>query len=171
MQAKQSLKFNKAGIPRVFVWLSALFEQLKDSDKEYVIECKEYRKKRSLNANSYYWVLINEIANALRISKEELHFRMLKDYGQCAMVSVRSDINISGYLKYYEETGKGTVQDKEFVHYKIYKGSSEMDSKEMSILIDGAVQEAEQLGIETLPPTELRSLIERWGKDEKHNAE
>lgn len=122
MQAKQSLKFNKAGIPRVFVWLSALFEQL-------------------------------------------------KDYGQCAMVSVRSDINISGYFKYYEETGKGTVMDKEFIHYKVYKGSSEMDSKEMSILIDGAVQEAEQLGIETLPPAELRSLIERWGKDEKHNAE
>lgn len=81
MQAKQSLKFNKAGIPRVFVWLSALFEQLKDSDKEYVIECREYRKKRSLNANSYYWALINEIANTLRMSKEELHFKMLKGNG------------------------------------------------------------------------------------------
>ena len=89
---------------------------------------------------------------------------MLRDYGQSEIVSVRADIDISGYFKYYEEFGRGTVNGKEFIHYKIYKGSSEYDSREMAIFIDGVVQEAQALGIDTLTPTqiaELKSLKEK----------
>ena len=69
-----------------------------------------------------------------------------------------SIINPKGYLKYYEEIGKGKVNDKEFTHYKVYKGSSEYDSKEMSILIDGVIQEAKQLDIETLTPQQIAGM-------------
>ena len=137
-----------------------LFEQPKDK----VFEVKEYHPKRSLNANAYAWALIGQLADVLRKSKEEVYFEMLKSYGQSEFVSVRSDIDVKGYFKYYEEYGKGHVEGREFTHYKVYKGSSEMDSREMAILIDGIIQEARQLGIETITPAEKERLIQEMEK-------
>lgn len=132
-----------------------LFEQ---GDREKKYDIKEYKQKRSLDANAYYWVLVNEIANVLRKSKDDVHFEMLKEYGQNQVISVQSNVDISKYIKYYEEIGKGKVNGKEFTHYRVFEGSSEMDSREMAILIDGVRQEAEQLGIPTLTPDEIANL-------------
>lgn len=132
-----------------------LFQQ-KDLEKKF--EIKEYRQKRSLNANAYCWALIGEIADVLRKSKEDVYLAMLRDYGQSEIISVRSDINIIGYFKYYEKFGTGTVNGKEFTHYKVYKGSSEFDTREMSIFIDGVIQEAQALDIQTLTPTQIAEL-------------
>lgn len=129
-----------------------LFQQ----NREKIFEIKEFKTKRSLSQNAYCWKLITEIANVLRLSKEEVYFNMLKSYGQSEVVSILSVINPKGYLKYYEQIGTGVVNGKEFIHYKIFKGSSEFDSKEMSIFIDGIVQEATNLGIPTLTPDEIK---------------
>lgn len=131
---------------------------------EKQFEVTEYHPKRSLSANAYAWALIGKIADAMRKSKEEVYLQMLKDYGQSEFVSVLSDINVSGYFKYYEEYGKGHVEGREFTHYKVYKGSSEFDSKEMAILIDGIIQEARQLGIETITPAEKERMIQEMEK-------
>lgn len=136
----------------------AIIQYLFQQDREKLYEVREYKQKRSLTANAYFWVLINEIANVTRQSKDEIHLQMLKEYGQNEVFSIRSDIDVSRYLKYYEEIGKGKVNGKEFTHYRVFKGSSEMDSREMAILIDGVVQEAEQLGIPTLTPNEIARL-------------
>ena len=137
-----------------------LFEQPKDK----VFEVKEYHPKRSLNANAYAWALIGQIADVLRKSKEEVYFEMLKSYGQSEFVSVRSDIDVKGYFKYYEEYGKGHVEGREFTHYKVYKGSSEFDSREMSILLDGIIQEAKAQGIETITPAEKERMLNEIGE-------
>ena len=122
---------------------------LLNQNEEQQFEIKEHKEKRSLNANNYAWHLIGEISNILRKSKEEVYLQMLKDYGQREMVSILSSININGYFKYWEKAGVSVLNNKEFTHYYIYKGTSEYDTKEMSIFIDGVIQEAEQLGIET----------------------
>ena len=127
-----------------------------DKDKKFTI--KEYKEKRSLDQNAYAWKLINEIGNVLRKSKEEVYLQMLRDYGQGEIVSILSSINPKGYFKYYEKIGIGMINNKEFTHYMIYKGSSEFDRKEMSIFIDGIVQECKQLGISTLTPDEIALL-------------
>lgn len=137
-----------------------LFKQ--DKTKHY--EVKEVKEKRSLNSNNYAWKLITEIANVLRVSKEEVYLEMLKAYGQSQMVSVLAEIDVSKYFKYYSEAGESILNGKKFKHYKVYMGSSEMDTKQMSILIDGIVQEAKNLDIETLTPAELSRLKEEWGK-------
>ena len=126
-------------------------------EKKY--EITEYHEKRSLSANAYAWALIGKIADVMRKSKEAVYLQMLKDYGQSEFVSVLADINVKGYFKYYEEYGTGHVEGKEFRHYKVYKGSSEYDSREMAILIDGIIQEAQNLGIETITPAEKERLI------------
>lgn len=136
---------------QVIQWLYS-----QDKDKRFTI--KEFKEKRSLDQNAYAWKLITEIGNILRKSKEEVYLQMLKDYGQNEIVSILSSINPSGYFKYYEAIGTGIVNNKEFTHYKIFKGSSEFDRKEMNIFIDGIVQECNQLGIETLTPDEIAQL-------------
>lgn len=131
-------------------------------DREKTFEVKPYRQKRSLNANSYAWVLINEMANVLRTSKDEVYQEMLKRYGQSKVISVLSEIDISRFVKYYEEIGKGHVEGKEFTHYRCFIGSSEYDSREMAILIDGIVYEAQELGIDTLPTTAVERMKALW---------
>ena len=131
-------------------------------DKDVNIDIKQYRQKRSLNANNYAWELITKIADKMLLGKEDVYLRMLKEYGQSEMISVLSHIDISPYLKYYEEAGQSTLNGKEFTHYKVYKGSSEFDTKEMSIFIEGIVQEAKNLGIETMTPNEIANLESAW---------
>jgi hypothetical protein len=135
-----------------------LSRYLWELDKEKKYEIKEFKEKRSLSQNAYAWKLITQIGDILRKSKEEVYLQMLKDYGQSEIVSILSSINPKGYFKYYEEVGTGIVNSKEFTHYKIFKGSSEFDSKEMTIFIDGIIQECNQLGIPTLTPNEIQSL-------------
>lgn len=133
---------------------------IQDRTKKY--EVKEYKRKRSLNANNYFWELTTELANVLRTDKEEMYLRLLQRYGQSEMVSVVADIDVKPYFKYYSEAGESILNGKTFKHYKVYKGSSEMDSKEMSILIDGLVSECKSQNIPTKPKAEIKSLLESW---------
>ena len=140
---------------QIIQWLFA-----QDRSKEFDI--KEHKEKRSLNANAYAWCLIGKIADVLRTSKDEVYISILKRYGQSEMVSVISSIDVTGYFKYFEPVATTMLQGKEFTHYKIYKGSSEYDTREMAILIDGIVSEAKELDIETLTPAEIHRLKEMW---------
>ena len=133
-----------------------------DKDTIYDVKINKHREKRSLNANAYLWKLVTEIGNVLNKSKEEVYLQMLIDYGQSEMVCILSEIDVKGYFKYYKLAGTSILNGKEFNHYKIYKGSSEYDTKEMSILLNGVVQEAKNLGIKTKDDIELERLLEEW---------
>ena len=139
-----------------------LIRWLLDQDRQKLYQVEEYKEKRSLSANAYLWVLVGKIADVLRTSKDEVYVEMLKRYGQGDYVSVRSDINVNGLFKYYEERGQSEVNGKQFTHYMVYRGSSEYDTREMSVLIDGVVSEAKELDIETLPPQQIARLQEEW---------
>lgn len=151
------LKFGKP--IQLIEWLTQ-----QPQDKEFQIS--PYHQKRSLAANAYAWVLITQIAEAMTPpqSKDAVYLTMLKRYGQAEFVSVLSGINIQGFFKYYEEYGKGHVEGREFTHYKIYKGSSEFDAREMNILLEGIIQEAKDLGIETITPEEKERMIKQMGE-------
>ena len=141
--------------------LSEEFNKLQTLE-ELDLEIKEHKEKRSINSNGYAWVLITKIADVLRANKEDVYLESLKRYGQSEIVSVLSSIDVAGYFKYYEVAGTSTLNNKEFTHYKVFKGSSEYDTREMSILIDGIVSEAKALGIETLSPEEIENLKNMW---------
>lgn len=135
-----------------------IIQYLFNEDREKVFEVKEVKQHRTLTQNSYLWKLVNEIANKVNKSKEDVYLQMLKDYGQCEVVSMKSNINPNGYFKYYEPIGTGYVNNTEFTHYKIYKGSSEFTTLEMKYLLDGVIQEAENLGIPTLTNEQIERL-------------
>lgn len=136
-----------------------------DKDTIYDIKIDKHRNKRSLDANAYSWVLQNAIANVLRISKEEVHFEMLKSYGQRDYTNFLANVNIADYYNYYEEVGTFKQNNNTFKSYMVYKGTHNYDSKEMSIFLDGLVQEARNLGIETLEDREINELVKEMEKN------
>lgn len=135
-----------------------LISYLYNADKEKQYELREYHKRKTLSQNAYAWVLINEIANKINKSKEQVYLQMLKDYGQRTEILLKADVKVKTYFKYYEAINKIKKNDIEFIEYYLYKGSSQFDSKEMSIFIDGIVEEAKQLGIQTMTPNEIRKM-------------
>ena len=132
--------------------------------KELSLKVDEYKEKRSRNANNYAWKLITEIGNKLRVSKEDVYLMMLKRYGQSEMVSVVASVPFGKFVKYFEEVGESELKGKLFKHYRVYQGSSEFDTKEMSIFIDGIVSEAKDLGIPTETPEQIAKMKSLWGE-------
>ena len=166
---KPDVSFNAYGQPQLTFVINERSDALKMVDElrnaeKLSLKVGKFREKRSLNANNYAWHLLNEIGNVTRQSKEDVYFTMLKRYGQSAMISVKADVPALEYIKYGEEIGEGTVKGQLFKHYRVYKGSSEFDTKEMSIFLDGVVGEADDLGIQTATPNEIAKMKSLWGE-------
>lgn len=141
------------------------YEELKD--KELNIELKKYRKKRSLDANAYCWVLCTKMALILNTSKDEVYDEMIQRYSDFdrdedgyITVTMLSRISIDKLGGHWRLIG----QHDEFKSYMRLVGGSEMDSKQMAHLIDGIVSEAKELGIETEPPDEIERIKALWGE-------
>lgn len=132
------------------------YDELKGKDLE--ISVKVFRQKRSLDQNSYAWVLIGKIADKLRASKDDVYLTMLKRYGQGGVIKVspKNEQAILSALKYYERHEKlYTDTDK---YYRIWAGSSGYNTEEMTVFVDGIISEAKEIGIETLTPDELLEM-------------
>ena len=134
---------------------------LLDKDKTYDVEIKLHREKRSLNSNSYLWKLCTEIASVLNSDKDTIYFEMLKRYGVSDLVPIAKEVPIADYFKYYEIES----QNEKWVWYKVYKGSSRYNSKEMSVLLNGIVSECKEMGIPTKEDWEINKMIESWEKE------
>jgi hypothetical protein len=157
------------GVPKITFAVNEKAELMQGYDTlkdiaALTIEVKPFRKRRSLNANAYAWKLITDIADVIRAPKEAVYLQMLKRYGQSELISVLEHVPVADYVKYYEEAGESKLNGKLFKHYRVYKGSSEFDTREMSILIDGVVSEAKELNIPTETPEEIARIKSLWGE-------
>lgn len=144
-------------------WREAL-GRLKDEPLD--VEIKKHRERRSLDANAYMWALVGRIAEAMKppLPKDEVYREMLRRYGQSGMVSI-ADRYVEAFrreYRYCDEVGKTELNGKPFTHFRFYVGSSEYDSREMSLLIDGVVSEARELGIDTDTPETIARIKEEW---------
>lgn len=136
------------------------FDALKVSDVE--VSVKKWRKKRSNDANSYFHVLVTPIAEARGISNDEVKRMLVVDYGTLARdednqiigFKLPPGVDVSRIYPYTKLFKQVEENGKLFNCYLVYKRSSEMDTKEMARLIDGAVHEAKELGIDTDTPEE-----------------
>ena len=122
-----------------------LINYLYNQDKEKQFELSELKKDRSKQQNSLAWKLIVLIANTIGRTKEEVYRQMLKDYGQSMLIPLPK--GEKPIFKYYEFKENSILNGKEADWYLIMKGSSEYNTKEMSIFIDGIVQECQNLDI------------------------
>lgn len=142
-----------------------LLKWLFNQDRTKLFEIKEHKEKRTLTQNAYMWSLINELANKMNLSKDDTYLKMIKDYSQSMLVTIRADIDVSKFFKYYDFERETEINGIDFKIYKVYEGSSQMDKNEFRVLLDGVIQEAQQLGIPTLTPNEIERL--RYIENEK----
>lgn len=151
-----------------------LFDRLKDLPVR--VDVKQWREKRSLDANAYYHVLLDRCAASLGISKPRAHNLMLRRYGAVEtideqmvyLVLPESDEAAEKALEAETYHIRPTSQvktgrdGKQYRTYMLLKGSSDYDTKEMSTLINGLVDECRALGIETKSPEEVAALLEAY---------
>ena len=151
---------------RARAWLDSACDALRDG-KEYMIEIKEKKKKRSLNANAYAWKLIDGIAEHYGLPPEYVYWKAVRDIGGNSFITVINAEAAPQMAKIWESRGLGwqavKLGENNGRHtYRLIYGSSAYDTKQMSALIDSLQQEAEHAGVETLAEAEFRALIESW---------
>lgn len=151
-------------------------------------EVKEKKDKRSQDSNSYFWVLVNKIAKKQHLSDTEVHDKLLSEnyayyhneeggidwkvspiepnsYG-LIVEQIKDDyayyLDSKIRVKIQKVDGKYIInKDGDYVTGRVYwhiKGTHQMDSKEMSRILESTIFEAQQLGIETMTPAELEQL-------------
>lgn len=149
-------------------------DELNGLDGILNITVKKLSKKRSLNANAYFHLLVGKIAEKNHTSKARTKNLLMARYGQEEMVngeryviSVLSSIPICEREDIHcKAIGYGFVKDKEFTHYCVLRPTHEYNSAEMSILIDGTVEEAKELGIPTITPNEIERMKALWNSNQ-----
>lgn len=139
------------------------YDRLHDGPVELTV--KKYRQRRSLDANAYCWVLIDKISERMRLSKAEVyrdHIRLIGGVSETVCVQEKAADRLT---QAWGQNGLGW-QSERFpskldgcVNVILYYGSSTYDTAQMSALIDGLVDTCKNLGIETMPPEKLKSLI------------
>lgn len=165
------LSFTLNGKQRLVIELDDDFRQdfagLKEHDVS--IEVKRWRKKRSLDANAYAWVLIDKIAQATGVPKTEVYRQAIREIGGVSDIVAVPDNAVDKFREGWSKQGIGwqtEILDSKpgYKRIVVYYGSSTYDTQQMAALIDSLVQEAQALGIETLPPHEIARLNSLWGE-------
>lgn len=123
-----------------------------DMDKFYVCEIKEPKSKRSLEQNKLLWKLIHKIAKETFQDDEDVYCAVLEradalsDYVITA-TDISEDLRKSfrgvKFMRMQEVNGKDCYI------FKVYLGSSKMNTAEMNELIEITMQVCGELGIDT----------------------
>ena len=92
-----------------------------------------------------------------------VYLDMLKAYGQGGVVKIPNKHveHFKRSFKYHEKH-ESLPDEAAAQYFRFWVGSSAYSTREMSILIDGVVQEAKTPGIETATPEELERLKAGW---------
>lgn len=148
------------------------FDELAKYDCD--IDIKRHRERRSKSANAYLHVLINKIAAQTGETDEEIKVRLVTEYGPLArtrdgkylLFVLPREADATDYYKYAVLYDQREIGNTVCNCWKVYKDTHTMDTKEISRVIDGAIREAKDLGIETETPEQLRRMREQWAEYE-----
>ena len=135
--------------------------------KTYELTIKRKRQKRSLNANAYYWELVGKLANALMIRPQEIYKAHISGLGTYYTIEMPEEA-VPRFAKDWNSAHYGRFIDTREARSPgqiivlAYYGSSDFNAKEMSALIDQAIQDCHAMGIETRPQEEVDALLAQW---------
>lgn len=135
------------------------FDKLKDGQVEITI--KPRRDKRSKDANAYAWLVIDRIAEALKVDKVDVYQSAIRSIGGVSEMVCTSDKAVKSLCECWESRGIGWVTERLPSKLKgctdviLYHGSSTYDKAQMSRLIDHLLQDAETIGLAIDKPTDL----------------
>jgi hypothetical protein len=134
--------------------------------KLIAIEVSQQKRKRSLDANGMLWAICTQIAAAIKSSKDEVYLTMLERYGVFTHIIVKAEAveRIQKEWRTCRVLGEVTVNGKTGIQIQCYYGSHLYDSKEFSVLLDGVISEAREMGIEVISEQDKQLLIQEWGR-------
>lgn len=164
------LAFGRDGKQRVTVELDEDFRECWDAlhDGEVAVEIKKYRKRRSLDANAYAWVLIDRLAEKLHMTKIDVYRELIRNIGGVSQTVCVQDKAVQDLISGWSHNGLGwfaeTMPSKlsGCTNVILYYGSSSYDSAQMSALLDLLIDDCKAQGIETTTPEELAKYKEEW---------
>jgi len=144
-------------------------------DMDLRLEVKKDKPIRSLNANAYFHVLADKIAEKMKLGMEEVKHNLVIEYGTTLKdedggvvgIKLPSSVKVESIYKYAKWFDTREENGKYFDCYIIFKQTHTLDSAEMAKLIDGTVREAQELGIETLDQIKLKALTDKWEAKEE----
>ena len=123
-----------------------------EPSKEYSIEIHEIKSKRTLQQNKYLWALLREIDVAMNgkptdeyeiyimaLERANAKYELLVCTPQAENI-LKESFRAVKFIKPFND--KTNI-------YKVYIGSSQMNTKEMGILIDTVLDIANEVGIDT----------------------
>lgn len=142
--------------------------------KKLRIVVKPYREKRSLNSNGYAWHLMQEIAEKVGSTKDEVYLNMLQRYSRAfTHMIVHPEVipRLSEQYRVVRDLGEVKVNGQIGHQVQVYFGSSTFDTKEMSVFLDGIIDECRGLGIDIIPNSDIDRLKEEWDKERKKNED
>jgi len=139
----------------------------------YRFEAGEYeilkaKRRRSLDANAYAWVLIDKIAAAVNVSKTEIYKNTIKEIGGNSQIVCVSAEAADELCRGWRHNGLGWQTEsfpsviEGYINVVLYYGSSCYDTRQMSALIQHLVDDCQSLGIETKSAEEIDSLLSGW---------
>lgn len=165
----KTLKFTKSDRLKVDSHIDVFFNSM-ESGKQYEIEIRLVKQKRSLDANNLLWVMIDQLAEKLGIPKIELYRNAIKEIGGVSEVYCGKQEAIERLCSEWEKRGLGWFSETHAsklpgcVNATLYYGSSSYDVSQMSRLIDNVIQDCHAVGIETMSEEERNKALDRWGK-------
>jgi len=152
------------------------YEELKNEPVEITI--KKAVKHRSLEANRYCWVLVDQIAAKKHLKKSEVYRNAILDIGGVSQDMLMKAEAVVPFRQIWEKQGLGNqleIVDEEigtgWCSCRVYFGSSTYDTAQMSALLDSLIQDAEALGIPTITPKEEARMLGKWAKKLEKNNE
>lgn len=125
------------------------------------------KKKRSLSANAYLWVLCQKLGEKLKIPKEEVYRNEVKAAGQWTIISEVAGTRLEEIAELWRAKGIGyqtemldgvTPDGRRQMIF--YLGSSAYNTEQMAHLLDVVIADAEEQGIETITPQEKAMMME-----------
>ena len=164
----KEIRFKKADTIKVIAELASYIDSL-DENKEYKLEVKEHKEKRSLSANGYFWVLADRLAEKLRMSKSDIYRSYIKEIGGNSQIVCCINSAVEDLCKAWQEKGLGWIAETEqsklegCTNVRLYYGSSVYDTAQMSRLIELIVQDCKDNDIPTYDQEELDRLCDEWG--------
>ena len=175
----KDLTINRDGTQNITVTVQADFREEYDEldGKEITVEIKKYSKRRSLDANAYCWSLVDRIAEKMRMKKSEVYRNAIKDIGGVSTIICVKDEAVASLCNGWSAHGLGWFSDTTksklpgCTNVTLYYGSSCYDTRQMSMLIDSLVQDAESIGISTITEKEKEKLLGRWTVKQQKKTE
>ena len=167
----KDLYHSESGMDIVFTTSGSL-EELDGftSDMDVEVTVKKHKEKRSLDSNSYFWILCDKLAEKTGIPKSEIYKKAIKEIGGNSDVLCLKNDAVETFCKAWESRGLGWQTDRlpskigGCTNVVVYYGSSTYNTMQMWLLIQNIVDECKEQGIETMTPEELDSMMKGGDK-------